>query len=111
MLDAPQMFPKGFHAQRRSVLPDFSDIVRARRRKFTRGIKYRFVDFEGSCAFESREARTGVRFWSCKWCVVPEIQICERRDPFKVDVYALGSVFEEELIAVLHCPPAELRSP
>lgn len=102
MLDAPDMFPKGWHAERQSILPDFSGLVRARRRKFTRGIKYRFIDFGISRAFESYEARKKVIGSACQDKTVPEFQTGEFYDPFKLDIYTLGNVFKKRLIEA--CP-------
>ena len=98
MMYAPLMFPKSFHPGSPSMLPDFSGIVKPRRRKWTRGIKYIFIDFGHSYAFESFEKRELVMGARCQDITVPEIPKSLEYDGFKVDLYTLGNLYKNTFI-------------
>lgn len=101
MLDAPQMFPEGFHPELQTRTPDFSRRAKARRRRLTRSVKYCFIDFGISSSFESLDQRERVRGWSCQDKTVPELKTGKPYDPFKVDIYTVGNVFKTTLTEVL----------
>ena len=100
LLDAPQMFPDGFHPALQSLAPDILTSVKPRRRRFVKGLKYRFIDFGSSLAYPSSERRERVWGMACQDRTVPEHQKVALYDPFKVDLYTLGNVFKRTFVEV-----------
>lgn len=112
MLEAPQMFPKGFHSQLQLSLPDLSKRASSRRRRQIMGIKYHLIGFGISSSFQSFEARKRVWGQLCQDQTVPELESVGYYDPFKVDIYTLGNVFKTTLIEVLldNCFPRSIET-
>ena len=100
MLEAPEMFPKGFHPKLQTLSPDILTDAKARRRRSVKGLKYRFIDFGISSAYGSFKQRERIWGRACQDMTVPEFQTVELYDPFKVDLYTLGNVFKQTFLEV-----------
>ena len=100
MLDAPQMFPNGFHPELQGLKLDISGRAEARRRRSSKGLKYLFIDFGISSSFNSFEQRGKVQGWACQDTTVPELRAGKPYDPFKVDIFVLGNLFRKVICEV-----------
>ena len=94
------MFPKGFHPVNQTFEIDYSALVSSKRRRGARGIKYMIIDFGLSTQFASFEERELVVGRMAQDATIPELSDHYPYDPFAVDVYTLGKVYETEFLEV-----------
>jgi len=95
MMDASEMYPKGFHPTRKHKAPD--GISSAKCISGAKRVKYYFIDFEMSRLIKRDSDR--------QMCVrqggrnlPPEIERGAEYDPFPVDMYYLGNVYREHVL-------------
>ena len=99
MMEADDMYPKGFHPMGHELSPDFRRPSQPKRRNQSK-IKYYFTDFGISRQFESYEKREKVVGFLAQDRTVPELSMMRPYDPFAVDIYTLGNVYNETLLHV-----------
>ena len=104
MIDAPSMYPKGFHAVLQENLPDLSGWFKTRRRKYTMDVKYCIIDFGMSSSFKSSAERETVQGFKCQDHTPPESKKWKPYDPFKLDIYVLGNFFLQHYVEVCFKP-------
>ena len=98
-MDAKALYPKGFHPVYPHNLPDLSDDAPTLPRALF-AVKYYFVDFGISSYIppDSQEQHVLGDFGRDQ--DVPELSTTVPYDPFKVDVFILGNLFEKVFIEV-----------
>ena len=100
MMDATPLFPSGFHPVRQTALPDLSSSAPRLSRLDTRPVNYYFIDFSIAVRvpFGMDPKRTlGIIGLDQD---VPELSDTVPYDPFKVDIFILGNLFQKQFIAV-----------
>ncbi|KDQ16997.1 hypothetical protein BOTBODRAFT_106372 [Botryobasidium botryosum FD-172 SS1] len=98
MMDAKSIFPDGFHPQNTFLTPDALHYVTARRRYQVPYPKYYLIDF----GLSTRSHAVGGTLGQDK--TVPEFENIRtaphyQYDPFPVDVYILGKLYKDYLLA------------
>ncbi|KIJ46382.1 hypothetical protein M422DRAFT_29249 [Sphaerobolus stellatus SS14] len=96
MMDASRLIPEGFHpANIFTNEPEgIGHILRHRKRSEVSPLLYYFVDFGLSCQFPSFVSRKMLRGKAGQDKSVPEFSKEKPYDPFRVDIYQLGGVFQ-----------------
>ena len=88
------MYPKGFHPVISTFLPDMSGAAKKIPRRDARPpVKYYFIDF----GISSRIPSDGPKLVLGRDGIdreVPELSSTVPYDPFKVDIFVLGNLFE-----------------
>ena len=100
-MDARPMYPKGFHPV--NVLQDASGTrwTRPRRRRDVPDpIRYYYIDFGISSAFEPSDTRRTVLGTEGQDQSVPELSEETPYNPFYTDIFILGKLFENEFLNV-----------
>ena len=102
-MDAPAMYPKGFHPVETDLNRDMRGSA-PHHSRFTnpRPVKYYYVDFGISSQFTPEQDHTsrlvvGVDGLDDQ---VPELSKVTPYDPFKVDVFILGNYFKKTILNV-----------
>ncbi|KAI5120181.1 hypothetical protein M0805_002649 [Coniferiporia weirii] len=98
MMNANQMYPKGFHPVQYDFLPAYYDFAPYRKRREVKGMKYFFLDFGISTRFQEGEAREVVGR-KCGDKDVPELSSLVPYDPFATDIFILGNLYKEQFLA------------
>ena len=99
LMDATALYPRGHHPVKRNLLPDVSDIAPHLPRE--RGVvKYYFADFGLSSYFPPDSADRLVVGELGREQDVPELSVDVPYDPFKVDVFIIGSMFKKSFMEV-----------
>jgi hypothetical protein len=107
-MDAPDMFPQGFHPVEDVLLPDLSDAAPILPRLDV-GVRYYFVDYGISSYFPAGSQRELVVARAGRDQDVPELSDTVPYDPFKVDIFTIGNVLRCELQDVcFHSPAAHI---
>ncbi|KAG8958000.1 hypothetical protein FRC03_009556 [Tulasnella sp. 419] len=88
MMDGRALYPKGWHPQEVQRAPSGRKISGSPKRKSVHGVKYYIIDFGISSL--SKKMVTGIRGQKR----APELSETIPYDPFKVDIWLLGSCFE-----------------
>ncbi|KZV68671.1 hypothetical protein PENSPDRAFT_609701 [Peniophora sp. CONT] len=97
LMDASSLYPNGHHPVNLDFSSDFKTIVDPlRRSKHT--VRYYYVDFGISTYFPSTSTSTLVTGIFGRNQNVPELSDIVPYDPFKVDIFSMGQVFEELFI-------------
>ena len=107
-MDASAMYPKGFHPVETGMKRDFSGPVKyTPRHKVSHPVKYYFLDFskaiQVSPTATSRLVVGNIGLESD----APELVSGAPYDPFKLDVFDLGTYFQQSVLDVsdhLHLP-------
>ena len=103
MMDAPAMYPKGFHPVATDLKPDMRSSA-PHRSRFTnpRPVKYYYVDFGISSQFTPEQDHTSRLVVGTDGLddQVPELSRDVPYDPFKVDVFILGNYFKKTILSV-----------
>lgn len=102
-MDPKPLFPEGHHPQKLHRTLDGSRWATVRHRYQAPFPKYYIIDFGISTWF--REAHEGSRLvvgTDGQNQTVPELHDSIPYDPFKVDIYTLGHVFNSEILMVCH---------
>jgi len=101
MMDATDLYPDGFHPQERGLSPDGCHDAETRDRNAVSQPKYYIIDFDLSTWFQDKEMGSDrlVTGTSGQDQSAPELSSDVPYDPFKVDVYTLGKVFQERLLS------------
>ncbi|KAI0334860.1 hypothetical protein GY45DRAFT_1431349 [Cubamyces sp. BRFM 1775] len=97
MMDASAMYPKGFHPVYTWYLPDASGYADVLPRSSVR-VTYYLVDFGISTRFTSKDSPRLVLGIDGIDDTVPELSNEIPYDPFKTDIYILGSLFREKFL-------------
>ncbi|KAI0316380.1 hypothetical protein OF83DRAFT_1060482 [Amylostereum chailletii] len=92
MVDAPGMYPRGYHPVRSWLLPDLSAFSPYKPR-LTVDVKYYFVDYGISTQFPPGTTSGMVLGTWAQDHDVPELSDEVAYDAFKVDIFTLGNVF------------------
>ncbi|KAI5116533.1 hypothetical protein M0805_005519 [Coniferiporia weirii] len=98
MMDGGQMYPKGFHPVRFNFLPTEFEPAPYRKRSEVKGVKYFFLDFGISTHFQDGDTREVVGR-KCGDGDVPELSSLIPYDPFATDVFILGNLYKDRLLA------------
>ena len=98
-MDAKALFPKGFHPVYENMLPSGAGYAPVLPRS-TAEIKYYYVDFGISSHIPSDSPDKLVVGNFGRDQDVPELSITVPYDPFKVDVFILGNLFDKVFINV-----------
>lgn len=94
MMDATNMYPRGFHPVRSRYLHDLSTPAPFIPRSEV-GVKYYFVDYGISSYFSPGSQERLVLGLEGRDQDVPELSDEVPYDPFKVDIFTIGNVFRE----------------
>ncbi|KAH7889164.1 kinase-like domain-containing protein [Phlebopus sp. FC_14] len=95
MMDARDLYPNGWHPMAPWLTSDGTNWVTPQKNRCDVNIRYFFIDFGLSTRFAPGEKREVV---GAKCSVyVPELSCDICYDPFKLDVYLLGNVFDEHI--------------
>ncbi|KAH9003433.1 kinase-like domain-containing protein [Lactarius hatsudake] len=94
MMDATNMYPRGFHPVRGRYLPDLSAHAPVIPRSDV-GVKYYFVDYGISSYFSPGSQARLVLGLEGRDQDVPELSDEVPYDPFKVDIFTIGNVFRQ----------------
>ncbi|KAI9438640.1 kinase-like domain-containing protein [Lactarius indigo] len=94
MMDATNMYPRGFHPVRSRYLPDLSAYAPVIPRSDV-GVKYYFVDYGISSYFSPGSQARLVLGLDGRDQDVPELSDEVPYDPFKVDIFTIGNVFRQ----------------
>lgn len=103
MMDADAMYPEGFHPILTSFKPDYSGVAPYVSRSEA-GVKYYFVDFGISVHIPQDLYPKLVTGHLGRDQTPPELSTTIAYDPFKLDIYILGHMFQTELLDVCICP-------
>ena len=100
-MDASALYPEGHHPTKLGYSPDYSHIVRPLSR-FKDSVHYYYVDFGISSHIppgtpQAQALVTGIFGRNQN---VPELSVTIPYDPFKVDIFSMGEVFEDLLVKV-----------
>ncbi|TDL15597.1 hypothetical protein BD410DRAFT_902496 [Rickenella mellea] len=100
MLDANSMYPDGFHPMFQVAPRGFKGDSTARyiQRSDARSVKYYFIDFGLSSSFPNNHEPRLVTGMDCLLNDVPELSNEIPYDPFPVDIFLLGHLYNEFLI-------------
>ncbi|TDL17193.1 hypothetical protein BD410DRAFT_581799 [Rickenella mellea] len=101
MLDATSMYPDGFHPMFQVASRGFKGNRSARyvQRSDARSVKYYFIDFGLSSSFQDHSQTRLVTGRDCQLKDVPELSNDIPYDPFPVDIFLLGHLYNEFLIS------------
>lgn len=100
-MDGLGLFPSGVHFTLPDTSPFFPGLVKARYyRRSDIPIKYYFIDYGLSVSFESFEQRHLVLGKCGRYSFVPGMSDTIPYDPFKVDIWQVGHMLEEEWLKV-----------
>lgn len=100
MMDAKDMYPDGWHAQRPFMKRDFGGTVKHLTRT-QRPVRYYLIDFGISRAYDGSDPSPKEEPIFGGDRTVPEFQgTLEPCDPFPTDVYYLGNLIREDFLGV-----------
>ena len=99
LMDAIHMYPLGFHPVANIYLNDKKTIA-PRISRLEAGVQYYFVDYGISSYFPPGSQRELVVGIAGRDQDVPELSNNVPYDPFKVDIFTIGSVLRSEFQAV-----------
>ena len=100
MMKGDSLYPKGFHPQWQSMLPDVQRSAKPLRRRDARPVKYYFIDFGISTKFEELDTNRLVSGFDGRDRELPELYERIRYDPFSADVFILGNVYRRMFVEV-----------
>ena len=95
MMDATPLFPRGFHPISDNTLPDNVMKYAPQRPRAITPVKYYYTDFGLSSRFSAHETSRLVTGRAGLDGDVPELSHTDPYDPFKVDIFILGSLFRK----------------
>ena len=100
-MDASALYPDGHHPTKLDFSPDYSKVARPLPR-FKHNVHYYYVDFGISSHIPtgSPPAQSLVTGIFGRNREVPELSDTVPYDPFKVDIFSMGQVFEEVFVKV-----------
>ncbi|KAI0316324.1 kinase-like domain-containing protein [Amylostereum chailletii] len=99
MMDASAMYPLGFHPIYDLYLPDARTAAsRSMIPRLKAGVKYYFVDYGISSQIPSDHPTKLVTGIFGRDRDVPELSDTVPYDPFKVDIFSLGNLFQKEFV-------------
>lgn len=98
-MDAASMYPRGFHPIDDYVLDDVSTPAPIIPRSMV-GVKYYFIDYGISSYFLSGSQERLVLGTEGRDQDVPELSDEVPYDPFKVDIFSIGNVFQQSFCDV-----------
>lgn len=93
------MYPRGFHPMREMSLPDISGLAPVLHR-IDMPVKYYFIDFGISTQFAPDQRPRLVLGMEGLDKDVPELSITVPYDPFKTDIFIIGSLLSEQFLQV-----------
>ncbi|KZV68675.1 hypothetical protein PENSPDRAFT_609710 [Peniophora sp. CONT] len=93
LIEASALYPQGHHPVKLEMLPDLSGLAPALPR-WKLGVRYLYVDFGISTYFPPGSTQRLVTGILGRNQNVPELSKTVPYDPFKVDIFSLGQVFE-----------------
>lgn len=99
MMDASSLYPKGFHPIAEDRLPDTSDYAPHISRSQAR-VKYYYVDFGISVHIPPGSPSKLVTGRHGRDRDPPELASNDPYDPFKLDVFIIGNLFQTEFLRV-----------
>ncbi|TDL17188.1 hypothetical protein BD410DRAFT_843815 [Rickenella mellea] len=101
MLDATSMYPDGFHPMYQVAPRGFKGNSTARyiQRSDAPSVKYYFIDFGLSSSFQDDSQTRLVTGRDCQLQEVPELSNEIPYDPFPVDIFLLGHLYNKFLIS------------
>lgn len=99
MMDATAMYPRGFHPMREMSLPDISGLAPVLHR-IDVPVKYYFIDFGISTQFDPDQHSRLVLGLEGLDKDVPELSATVPYDPFKTDIFIIGSLLREQFLEV-----------
>lgn len=99
MMDGSSLFPGGFHPSVQGLGPSGDCLAFPIRRIFAQPVKYIFIDFGLSYKHDKASAEPPLTsgFFGLEY-EAPELQTARPYDPFILDLYILGMVYEREFL-------------
>ncbi|KZV68674.1 hypothetical protein PENSPDRAFT_652984 [Peniophora sp. CONT] len=94
LMDASALYPNGHHPTKLDFTPDYRKVVRPLPRA-KHGVRYYYVDFGISSHIPSGSPSSLVTGIFGRNQKVPELSDTVPYDPFKVDIFSMGQVFEQ----------------
>ncbi|TDL14472.1 kinase-like protein [Rickenella mellea] len=99
LIDGTPLFPHGYHPSRQHLLPSGLEKARPLTRSDVGGVRYYMIDFGLSTAFEDPSVPRQVTGAMAQTEYVPELNDYLPYDPFPVDIFTLGHVFDARLFS------------
>lgn len=99
MMDAPALFPKGFHPMAETTLPDLTGPAPYVRR-IDVPVHYYFIDFGISTQFAPDQHPRLVLGTDGLDDEVPELSNTVPYDPFKTDIFIIGNLLRQQFLKV-----------
>lgn len=99
-MDATPLFPAGFHPVSQDLLPDLTGEAPVKSRLEAEPIQYFFIDFGIAIRVPpgvNPKQTVGVIGLDRD---VPELSATVPYDPFKVDIFIIGNLFQKQILAV-----------
>ena len=100
MMDATFLYPFGFHPYLQTMTPDIRREAKSLRRRDVGPIKYYFIDFGISSKFDESNTNRLVSGRDGLDQQVPELRLQNTYDPFPLDVFILGNVYNNLFLGV-----------
>ena len=102
LMDATSLFPSGFHPVEQHTLADGSTTAPRISRLEARQVEYYFIDFGIAVRIPfGMDSKTTLGILGLDQDV-PELSDTVPYDPFKVDIFILGNLFQNQFLAVSH---------
>jgi len=98
-MDARPLYPEGFHPAVPTLNKTATEPAKVLRRCNVEGVIYYVTDFGISTSFDNPDEPRLVHGVDCQDKEVPELSQWTPYDPFPVDIFTLGNVFKNELLA------------
>ena len=100
MMDADALFPLGFHPITHGFLPEDNTVPAPVNSRVDNPVQYYYIDFGLSAHFLPGEYPRTVTGMAARERDIPELSWDIPFDPFKVDIFCLGSLFKKTLYLV-----------
>ncbi|KAF8267529.1 kinase-like domain-containing protein [Lactarius quietus] len=98
LMDATNMFPRGFHPVKDVFLPYDISALAPIVPRLDVGVKYYFVDYQTSSYFPEGTERQLVLGLAVSDRDVPELSNGVPYDPFKADIFTIGHILRREFV-------------
>ena len=103
MMDSRPLYTAPVHPWKTWMRRDWTGPARPPSTRTENPVKYYFIDFGISSSYASFKQRERIWGTACQDGTVPEFQVVDLYDPFKVDLYTLGNVFKQIFLEVCVC--------
>ena len=106
-MDADALFPLGFHPITHDFLPDVHRVLAPVKSRIGNPVRYHYIDFGLSAYFPPGVQPRHVIGMFAREQEIPELSWDVPFDPFKVDIFCLGTMWKKLLYLVRLIFPAK----